>query len=107
MQAKSYGLTAFFGIIQEAINDEIYFREHAIQKMVERNINDEEVIQAINNGEIIEEYPDDKYGPTCLIYGQTNINRPLHVLVPYTKPIWVITTYEPDESKWIDFKIRR
>lgn len=94
-------------VIKEAIKDEIYFREHAIEKMVERNIDEEDVIQSIKNGEIIEEYPEDKYGPTCLIFGQTQKGRPLHVLVSYTRPIWVITTYEPEESKWIDFKIRR
>lgn len=35
------------------------------------------------------------------------MNRTLHILVSYTKPIWVITAYEPDEAKWIDLKFRR
>lgn len=93
--------------IKKAIKKEIYFRDHAIQQMVSRKIDKDEIIQAILVGELIEEYPKDKYGPTCLIYGQTQMNRPLHILVSYTEPIWVITAYEPDESKWINYKFRR
>ena len=56
--------------IQSAIQQEIYFREHAIARMLERNITESEVIEAIQSAEIIEEYPQDKYGPTCLILEQ-------------------------------------
>ena len=93
--------------IQEAVKEEVFFREHAIQKMVERGITEEHIIEAIENGEIIEEYPQDKYGPTCLIFGLTKHGRPLHALVSSSLPVWVITAYEPDESKWVDYKIRR
>ncbi|MEG4054235.1 MULTISPECIES: DUF4258 domain-containing protein [unclassified Microcoleus] len=34
-------------------------------------------------GEVIEEYPDDKYSPSCLIFGLTIANRPLHVQCSY------------------------
>jgi hypothetical protein len=33
----------------------------------------------MHQGEIIEEYPDDKYSPSCLIYGKTEGGRELHV----------------------------
>lgn len=46
--------------IQDAVKQDIFFREYAIQKMVEREITEEHVIEAIENGEIIEEYPQDK-----------------------------------------------
>ena len=95
------------GRIHQAIQKEVYFREHAIQKLVERNIAEKEVVEAIESGEIIEEYPVDKYGPTCLIFGLTESRRPLHVLVSYSVPIWVVTAYEPDERQWLDHKIRR
>ena len=93
--------------IQSAIQQEIYFREHAIAKMLQRNITEFEVVEAIQSGKIIEEYPEDKYGPTCLILGTTQTGRVLHVLTSYTTPIWVITTYEPDLNQWIDDRIRR
>jgi hypothetical protein len=72
--------------IQSEIQQEIYFREHAIAKMLQRAITDSEVIETIQSGEIIGEYPEDKYGPTCLIIGTAQAGRVLHVLTSYTTP---------------------
>lgn len=65
--------------------------------------------EAIAAGEVIEDYPDDKYGPSCLIYGKTRAQRPLHVQCSYpSRPlVRVITLYEPDPEKWIDNRTRR
>jgi hypothetical protein len=67
------------------------------------------VWEVFTNGEVIEDYPDDKYGPSCLILGVTAGARPLHIHCSY--PSWpqvkVITLYEPDPARWINFKIRR
>ncbi len=61
------------------------------------------------NGEIIEDYPDDKYGPSCLVLGFTVAGRPLHVQCSYpSRPlVKIITLYEPDSGLWIDFRERR
>lgn len=57
--------------------------------------------------EIIEEYPDDKYSPSSLIYGKTEKGRDLHVQISLPPIVVVITTYEPDPEEWINCKIRR
>ncbi len=75
--------------------------------MIKRFIDRHEVEEAIMNGEIIEEYPEDKYSPSCLIYGKTKKGRDLHVQVSLPPKVVIITTYEPDPSEWIDCKIRR
>lgn len=59
------------------------------------------------SGEIIEEYHDDKYSPSCLIYGKTEVGRDLHIQVSYPPSVVVITVYEPDPEEWVDFKTRR
>jgi hypothetical protein len=58
---------------------------------------------------IIEDYLHDKYGPSCLILGFTKNGRPLHVQVSYPSRtiLKIITIYEPDEAKWVDYSIRR
>ncbi len=68
-----------------------------------------EVKIALLAGEIIEEYPNDKYGPSCLIFGTSSIGRPLHVQCSYpTRPlVKVITVYEPNPLEWINFRSRR
>jgi len=75
--------------------------------MIKRNIERIEIEEAVITGEIIEEYPDDKYSPGCLIYGRTKSNRPLHVQVSIPPMVVIITAYEPDESEWINFRVRR
>lgn len=39
--------------------------------------------EAVAHGNIIEDYPDDKYGPSCLILGFTLAGRPLHSQCSY------------------------
>ncbi|MBN2031911.1 MAG: DUF4258 domain-containing protein [Deltaproteobacteria bacterium] len=40
-----------------------------MKRMIRRSIDRVEVEEAVLRGEIIEEYPDDKYSPSFLIYG--------------------------------------
>ncbi len=76
------------------------FRLHALQRMVERKISKDEVIQCIEKGKIIEQYPDDKPYPSFLNAIIHN-NRPLHVVYAKTDhSIIVITVYEPNPDLW-------
>ena len=69
----------------------------------------QEVREAIETCELLEDYPEDKYGPSCLILGFTKSKRPLHIQCSYPSGslIKLITLYEPDPERWIDFKRRR
>ncbi len=89
--------------IQNAIReDNVFFTEHAVQQMAKRGIDDDEVLETILSGEIIEEYPADKYGPSCLIYGQTDGGRHLHVVSSLPPRVRIITVYEPDSDEWLN-----
>ncbi len=85
------------------------FSKHALDQSIIRRIRLEEIREVIASGEIIEDYPEDKYGPSCLILGFTQAKRPLHIQCSYPSRslIKIITLYEPDEARWTDFKIRR
>ena len=52
---------------------------HALERCTERDISPNEVREVLLSGEIIENYPKDKYGPSCLICGLTKADRILHV----------------------------
>ena len=94
--------------IQDKIRTVEYgISEHAVKKMIKRSITRQEVEEAVLQGEIIEEYPEDKYSPSCLIYGKTKKGRDLHVQASLPPMVVIITTYDPDPAEWIDFKIRR
>ncbi len=85
-----------------------HYTIHAQEQMALRHIRTIELTEAIlgDKAEIIERYPDDKYSPSCLIYGVTTDGRILHLQSNFQGII--ITVYEPDLDKWNkDFKTRR
>ena len=77
--------------------------------MVVRHIADEEVLEVLGACCVIENYPDDKYGPSCLTCGETAAGRLLHVQCtrPLAGSAKVITVYEPDPRRWADRGTRR
>jgi hypothetical protein len=83
--------------------------KHAADQSILRHVTLQDIREAIAHGEIIEDYPNGKYGPSCLILGYTQAGRPLHIQGSYpSRPlIKIITLYEPDANFWIDFKGRR
>jgi len=84
--------------------------KHAVDQSILRDINVAEIEEAISGqSEIIENYPEDKYGATCLILGYTKAGRPLHIQCSYpSRPlIKIVTLYEPDPQYWIDMRIRK
>ena len=94
--------------IQEKIQEGEYrFSDHAVKRMIQRSIEQYEVEEAVLGGEIIEDYPEDKYSPSCLIYGKTESGRDLHIQASFPPKVVVVTLYEPDPEEWIDCRIRR
>jgi hypothetical protein len=86
------------------------FSKHAVDQSIIRKISVAEVEEAIGGrSEIIEDYPKDKYGPSCLILGITETRRPLHIQCSYpSRPIVkVVTLYQPDPDLWVDFRLRK
>ena len=84
------------------------FTIHGFERCVERSIEPNDIEYAIMSGEIIEDYPDDKYGHSILIYGETKKGRVIHVQCSID-PVWIITAYDPTLSpdEWeSDFKRR-
>lgn len=86
------------------------YSKHAVDQSIVRDIGVSELEEALlGDSEVIEDYPADKYGPSCLILGFTKAGRPVHVQMTYpTRPIVrVITVYEPDPALWIESRIRK
>ncbi len=102
-----------------ALLDEIYdkirkrqyeFSKHVLDQSIVRNISVAEIEEAFSNGaKLVEDYPDDKYGPSCLLLGFSNAGRPLHLQCSYPSRalVKIITLYEPDPDQWVDFITRK
>ena len=86
----------------QAETDQIRITIHAQQEMVDEDISLDQVRQAIANGRILENYPQHRRGPCCLVNGRTESDRPLHVVCTTAQPVLIIiTTYEPKPPKWL------
>ena len=82
--------------------EKVFFTGHAIQRMFERNIDEKDILSIIKQGEIIENYPDDKPYPSFLISGNIG-GKPLHVVTALdgkAKTCYVVTVYYPDPELW-------
>jgi len=80
----------------------LLFRVHAVQRMFERNISLKKLRQALNSGEIIEDYSAEMPEPSHLILGFQG-SQAFHVVTsenPQANQICVITVYIPDPGKW-------
>ena len=81
---------------------------HALRRAVERNISEQEIREAGLQATVIENYPDDKYSPSCLLLGYTAAGRPLHIQVSLanTQMLRIVTLYEPNPNEWFDHSER-
>lgn len=80
---------------------------HARKRMGLRKITMEEVGSVIMEGEVIEDYPEDKPYPSCLIMGKIREGFPLYVVCGLGDKVYVITAHWLDPEKWLDPKTRR
>jgi hypothetical protein len=80
----------------------VIYRLHATRRMFERKITELEILDALENGKVIESYPTDQPYPSRLTLGICG-GRPLHVVTAEAQDVQatiIITVYEPDLETW-------
>jgi len=87
--------------------NEFEFSEHAVTQGI--SILVQELREVVQTAEILEDYPNDKYGQSVLILEFTSQQRPLHMQCSYPSCplVKIITLYQPDPRKWINHRTRR
>lgn len=79
---------------------------HAHQERQEEQITVNEIEQALLKGAIIEKYPNDPRGESCLVAWKVN-NQSLHVICGRRgERLLIVTVYRPKLPIWIDYKTR-
>ena len=102
-------MKALSQIQQELSAGQFEFSRHALRRVVERNISEQEIREAGAKAEAIESYPQDKYSPSGLLLGFTRAGRALHFQVSFAESdaVKIITIYEPGPNEWIENRKRR
>ncbi|NUO81919.1 DUF4258 domain-containing protein [candidate division KSB1 bacterium] len=90
--------------IRDRVRAENYLaKSHAIQHALKEGFERMHMVEAVLNGRIIEEYPEDK---RVLICSRVNLLEKifiyLHVVCEYADPVYAefVTAYIPDEDQW-------
>ena len=95
-------------IAQAVAQGQYRYTVHGTRQRIERHLRDADIEEAIQSGEIIEDYPEHHYGPCCLILGYTSGGKALHMVCSCRSVVDIITVYEPDPSEWeLDLRTRR
>jgi len=97
-------------IIESIKEERIRITDHADEEANNDLISLREARESVLAGEIIEQYPDDKPYPSCLVFSRLENNDPIHTVWAFnsaTNSSVLITIYRPDSERWIDDKIRR
>jgi len=97
--------------VHKAARRRMLFLPHAVKQMSrpERLIAVSEVRHVIFTGRVVEDYPDDARGHSCLILGRGDGGRCIHVVcAPKSEYLAIITAYLPNSVEWVDdFRKRR
>jgi hypothetical protein len=89
--------------IREKVSSNKFFLSlHALAESAADEITYDEICQTLLTSSILEEYPDDPRGESCLAYGKLPDGRYLHVVIGRKQDFLVaITAYLPTLPKWI------
>mgnify|MGYP005976518565 FL=1 len=89
--------------------EKIALTKHARERLAERAITIDDIVNGIDTGEVIKQYEDDKPLPSCLVLGLSVNNKYIHIVVSNDEEyIYIITAYYPDPQLWSDdFKTRK
>ena len=97
--------------IHDAIrSNRIRITNHATDEAEDDDLLLDEILASVLIGELIEQYPNDRPYPSCLIYGVDTTGDAIHSVWAYNEDTeWavLITVYRPDPARWIDGRMRR
>ena len=97
--------------IQRCIQQrKIQWTYHINMRLQKRGISRQTILESLSRYEVIEEYPDDKYFPSYLVYThyQGESSHILFALDVEGDNVRIITAYRPNLLEWAnDLKTRR
>ena len=97
--------------VKSARENYVLILPHALKQMSvpSRYIAVDDLQHALNNFEVVEDYPDDARGHSCLLLGWRKDGTPVHIVcAPRQEYLAIITAYPPQKESWSDdFRKRR
>lgn len=108
--SEGFRLVNIEDIVGSIRQNRIRITDHADEATQADHLSLDEILISVLRGDVIEDYPDDKPYPSCLICGNTFRQEPVHSVWAYnpgTRWAVLITVYRPSEERWLDWRTRR
>ncbi len=90
-------------------NRHVYWTYHVNMRLKERSIPRKWILLSVEQYEIIEIYPEDKYMPSYLVWSKFN-GQIFHILFAAdteANNVRIVTAYKPDIQEWTNNKKQR
>lgn len=68
-----------YWVKEQVVKGNYQFKLHTLERASNRGIDPIEIKEALLSGKIVEDYPEDKRGHSCLVQGKTMTGRDIHV----------------------------
>ena len=97
-------------ICRKVASNKIELSKHAVDQSITHQIRVSDIEEVIANGQLIEDYSDNKSNPSYLVFGLTQEQRLIHIKCSHpTRPfIKIFAVYGLDSKRWNDnFTTRR
>jgi hypothetical protein len=95
--------SAILEFIKDCVRERrIVWTYHVTMRLQGRFISRESILAGVESFEIIEEYPDDKYLPSFLVFAKTG-EEVFHIHIAVDRQesqVRIITTYRPTPDRW-------
>jgi hypothetical protein len=88
----------------KALQGKVRLSQHTQTERIEENVSADDIVHALQTGQVVEAYPKDPRGSSALIAGQDPQGRWIHVVCGSfdQEYLLVITVYLPQPTKWKD-----
>jgi hypothetical protein len=101
----------FLRILQLVQSGDVKISDHGYDELAADHIFVRDVMAAVTDAVIIEDYPSYPKGPSVLVLQKDRTGRAIHVVWGIPKgalsPAVLVTAYRPDVERWSDDFLRR
>jgi len=98
-------------IVDLVMRGEVRISEHGYDELSQDGLLAREIIVGVQNGRVVEEYPDYPKGPCVLVLQRDENGNPVHVVWGISRnaasPAVLVTAYRPDARLWSEDWTRR